>query len=180
MSSYWLQCYFLSMSRETWTLPNNNYFQHCTMSCSNDRYGKSCGEDEGAASRLDPLLPHSAAPSHQPHRNDITRYHRGHMGWPAHVFYDFILSYRMGCISISSAGQVSDMSPICFLYPGNSSVKWDLMSYLQAMKPPWQPIALLKVPTWMSISFCTPKASATPPPFSPQTNVPWAYIRSIY
>lgn len=39
------------------------------------------------------------------HRNAIIRYHRGHMGWPAHVFDDFI--------PISSAEQASDTSPIC-------------------------------------------------------------------
>ena len=43
------------------------------------------------------------------------------------------------------------------------------------MNPPWQPAALLKVPMHMSTSPSQLNSSATPPPFLPQTNVPWAW-----
>lgn len=52
-------------------------------------------------------------------------------------------------------------------------------NYLQAMKPPWQPPALLRVPMHMSISFSQLNSSATPPPLFPQTNVPWAWKKKI-
>jgi hypothetical protein len=49
--------------------------------------------------------------------------------------------------------------------------------YLHVINPPWQPAALLKVPTPMSMSFSHSNSSAAPPPFSPQTNVPWALTK---
>lgn len=47
------------------------------------------------------------------------------------------------------------------------------------MNPPWQPAALLRVPTHMSTSLSQLNSSATPPPFLPQTNVPWAWKKYI-
>lgn len=48
-------------------------------------------------------------------------------------------------------------------------------NYLQAMKPRWQPTALLKVPKHMSTSFSHSCNSGKPSPFSPRTSVAWAW-----
>lgn len=90
------------------------------------------------------------------------------------VFY-----FRKNHVSLNKGGyQWSNFCKSHFVHPKFQTE--DIHSvrtqkYLHAINPPWQPAALLRVPTHISTSLSQLNSSATPPPFLPQTNVPWAW-----
>jgi hypothetical protein len=63
---------------------------------------------------------------------------------------------------------------LIFFYLRKQNISCHKEYYLHATKPPWQPRALLNVPTHMSMPFSHSNSSGTRPPFSPQTSVPCA------